>query len=70
MTVPTTHLGDGLSVSRLGFGAMALTGVYGTSTHEENLAALGHALDIGVTFIDTADIYGDGGSERTVGELA
>lgn len=70
MTVPTTLLGDGLSVSRLGFGAMALTGVYGTSTHEENLAALGHALDVGVTFIDTADIYGDGGSERTVGEVA
>lgn len=70
MTVPTTLLGDGLSVSRLGFGAMALTGVYGTSTHHENLAALNHALDIGVTFIDTADIYGDGDSERTVGEVA
>lgn len=70
MTVPTTLLGDGLTVSRLGFGAMALTGVYGASTHAENLAALNHALDTGVTFIDTADIYGDGDSERTVGEVA
>jgi aryl-alcohol dehydrogenase-like predicted oxidoreductase len=49
---------------------MALTGVYGTSTRAENLAALGHALDAGVSFIDTADIYGDGDSERTVGEVA
>ncbi|MDQ1128978.1 aldo/keto reductase [Microbacterium sp. SORGH_AS_0888] len=70
MTVPMTLLGDGLTVSRLGFGAMALTGVYGASTHGENLDALNHALDLGVTFIDTADIYGDGDSERTVGEVA
>lgn len=70
MTVPTTLLGDGLKVSRLGFGAMALTGVYGASTHADNLTVLNHALDIGVTFIDTADIYSDGESERTVGEVA
>ncbi|WZH38187.1 MAG: aldo/keto reductase [Microbacterium enclense] len=70
MSVPTTPLGDGLTVSRLGFGAMALTGVYGESTHAENLAALNHALDVGVTFIDTADIYGGGESERVVGEVA
>jgi aryl-alcohol dehydrogenase-like predicted oxidoreductase len=70
MSVPSTLLGDGLTVSRLGFGAMALTGVYGASTQQENLAALNHALDVGVTFIDTADIYGDGNSERTVGEVA
>jgi len=70
MNMATTVLGDGLSVSRLGFGAMALTGVYGSSTPAENLAALNHALDIGVTFIDTADIYGGGDSERTVGDVA
>ncbi|MFI8631255.1 aldo/keto reductase [Microbacterium sp. NPDC077663] len=70
MNAPTTLLGDGLTVSRLGFGAMALTGVYGASTHVENLDVLNHALDVGVTFIDTADIYGDGDSERTVGEVA
>lgn len=70
MTVSQATLGDGLTVSRLGFGAMALTGVYGASTCQENLAALGHALDTGVTFIDTADVYGDGDSERVVGQIA
>jgi len=70
MSVPSVLLGDGLTVSRLGFGAMALTGVYGVSPQEESLATLNHALDVGVTFIDTADIYGDGNSERTVGEVA
>lgn len=70
MNGSTTLLGDGLDVSRLGFGAMALSGVYGPSTHADNLTVLNRALDMGVTFIDTADIYGDGDSERTVGELA
>ena len=70
MNAPTMLLGDGLTVSRLGLGAMALTGVYGASTRTENLEALNRALDLGVTFIDTADIYGDGDSERTVGEVA
>lgn len=63
-------LGDGLITSRMGFGAMALTGVYGYSAHEDDIATLNHALDIGVTFIDTADIYGDGRNELTVGEVA
>lgn len=70
MPMSQTTLGDGLTVSRLGFGAMALTGIYGGSTSEQNLAALNRALDAGVTFIDTADIYGDGESERTVGRVA
>ena len=63
-------LGDGLITSRMGFGAMALTGVYGYSSHEDDIATLNHALDIGVTFIDTADIYGDGRNELAVGEVA
>ena len=63
-------LGDGLVASRMGFGTMALTGVYGYSAHENDIATLNHALDIGVTFIDTADIYGDGRNELTVGEVA
>ncbi|MTD14598.1 aldo/keto reductase [Nakamurella sp. YIM 132087] len=66
----TVVLGDGLVVSRSGFGAMALTGVYGSSDDAQNLATLHHALDIGVTFIDTADVYGAGDSERTVGAVA
>jgi aryl-alcohol dehydrogenase-like predicted oxidoreductase len=66
----TAVLGDGLVTSRLGFGAMALTGVYGPSTQADNEATLHHALDIGVTLIDTADIYGAGESGRLVGEVA
>ena len=56
-------LGDGLDVSQLGFGGMALTPVYGEVDQEDALRTLHHAVDSGVTFIDTADIYG-GGSTR------
>jgi aryl-alcohol dehydrogenase-like predicted oxidoreductase len=58
--VDTTNLGDGLTVGALGYGAMGLADVYGPADEAESLATLHHALDIGVTLIDTADIYGDG----------
>ncbi len=70
MSLSRIPLGDGLTASRLGFGAMALTGVYGASSREDNLATLHHALDVGVTFIDTSDLYGDGENERVIGEVA
>lgn len=54
----TTTLGDGLQVSRIGFGGMALTHVYGGADPEAGLATLHAAVDAGVTFIDTADVYG------------
>jgi aryl-alcohol dehydrogenase-like predicted oxidoreductase len=54
----TTTLGDGLEVSRIGFGGMALTHVYGGTDPEAGLATLHAAVDAGVTFIDTADVYG------------
>ncbi len=58
-TVPTVHLGDGLTVSALGFGAMALSHVYGgDGDPRAGLRTLHHAVDAGVTFIDTADVYG------------
>ncbi|MFV0524241.1 MAG: aldo/keto reductase [Acidimicrobiales bacterium] len=53
------QLGDGLTVSAIGFGAMALSHVYGTTDPAEALRTLHHAVDIGVTFIDTADVYGE-----------
>ncbi|MGX6608161.1 aldo/keto reductase [Micromonosporaceae bacterium Da 78-11] len=56
--VPTVTLGDGLTVSRIGFGGMALSHVYGDSSPDEALKTLHHAVDQGVTFIDTADVYG------------
>jgi aryl-alcohol dehydrogenase-like predicted oxidoreductase len=56
--IPTAVLGDGLTVSKIGFGGMALTHVYGGTDPDEALRTLHHAVDIGVTFIDTADVYG------------
>jgi aryl-alcohol dehydrogenase-like predicted oxidoreductase len=55
-------------VSALGYGAMVLIGLYGEVGDEQALRALTHALDRGVTMIDTADAYGvDGSNERLVG---
>lgn len=70
MTIlPTTTLGDGLSVSALGFGAMALSGVYGETSPDDALATLHHAVDVGVSFIDTADVYGGGDNEILISKL-
>ncbi|WP_314325803.1 aldo/keto reductase, partial [Paenarthrobacter ilicis] len=63
------QLGDGLTASPLGFGGMALTPVYGGIDPEEGLKTLRHAVDAGITFIDTADIYGAGSNEELVGRL-
>ncbi|MGO4246512.1 aldo/keto reductase [Paenarthrobacter sp. RAF54_2] len=63
------QLGDGLSVSPLGFGGMALTPVYGGIDPEEALQTLRHAVDAGITFIDTADVYGAGSNEELVGKV-
>src|ERR1700723_3253421 len=63
---PTTKLADDLTVSALGFGAGALA-AYGDAA--ESLATLNRCLDLGVTFIDTADVYGGGGNERLIARL-
>lgn len=55
----TGDLGHGLSVSRIGFGGMALSHVYGRTDPSEALATLHAAVDAGVTFLDTADVYGE-----------
>jgi aryl-alcohol dehydrogenase-like predicted oxidoreductase len=68
-TLPTTALGDGLTVSAIGFGGMALTPVYGAVDDTESLATLHHCLDVGMTFIDTANIYGVGANERLIARL-
>src|ERR1700684_1848718 len=65
---PTTKLGDDLTVSALGFGAGALA-AYGDADDTESLATLNRCLDLGVTFIDTAHVYGDGGHERLIAGL-
>lgn len=69
-TAPATiELGDGLHVPLQGYGAMSLTDVYGPVSDDEALATLTHAVDRGVTFIDTANVYGGGRSERIIARL-
>ncbi|MCW2730549.1 MAG: putative oxidoreductase, aryl-alcohol dehydrogenase like protein [Mycobacterium sp.] len=65
----TVALGDDLIVSAVGFGAMALTPVYGDVDDAESLATLNRALDLGVTFIDTANVYGGGANEQLIAGL-
>ncbi|MDN4645344.1 aldo/keto reductase [Arthrobacter sp. PsM3] len=69
MNTAKVRLGDGLMVSPLGFGGMALTPVYGEVDPAEALRTLHHAVDAGVSFIDTADIYGGGSNEELIGQL-
>ncbi|MFV2197806.1 aldo/keto reductase [Nocardiopsis sp. LOL_012] len=57
------------NVGAVGFGAWQIGGTWGQVTEDDALAALHAAADSGVTFFDTADVYGDGRSERLVGRL-
>jgi aryl-alcohol dehydrogenase-like predicted oxidoreductase len=59
----------GRQVSEVGFGAWAIGGSWGETDDAESLAALHAAVDAGITFFDTADVYGDGRSERLLAEL-
>jgi aryl-alcohol dehydrogenase-like predicted oxidoreductase len=66
--VETRPLGtQGLEVSALGLGCMGMSEFYGPRDEEEAAATIRRALDLGVTFIDTADMYGTGANERLVG---
>ncbi len=59
----------GVNVSEIGFGAWAIGGAWGDVSMEDAKAALHAALDGGVSFIDTADVYGDGRSEQIIAEV-
>jgi len=59
----------GLSVSTISFGAWAIGGSWGPVDDDASMAALHAAIDEGVNFVDTADVYGDGRSERLVATL-
>jgi aryl-alcohol dehydrogenase-like predicted oxidoreductase len=59
----------GRSVGVVGLGAWQLGGDWGSVSEDDALAVLRAAVDAGVTFIDTADVYGDGRSERLIGRL-
>jgi len=59
----------GWKVSEVSFGAWAIGGAWGNVSDDESLAALHKAIDSGVNFIDTADVYGNGRSERLIARL-
>jgi aryl-alcohol dehydrogenase-like predicted oxidoreductase len=56
----------GATISEIGFGAWQIGGAWGDVSEEDGKRALNAALDAGVTFIDTADVYGDGRSEKII----
>ncbi|MFC4015710.1 aldo/keto reductase [Nonomuraea purpurea] len=58
---------QGLTVSELGYGAMGISMAYGPSDEKEGAATLRRAHELGVTFFDTAELYGQGANERIVG---
>ncbi len=59
----------GWKISEISFGAWAIGGAWGAVDDKDSLAALHAALDAGVNFFDTADVYGDGRSERLLAKL-
>lgn len=59
----------GWRVSTISFGSWAIGGGWGQVSNEDSLAALHRAIDLGVNFIDTADVYGDGRSEKLVARV-
>jgi aryl-alcohol dehydrogenase-like predicted oxidoreductase len=59
----------GYKVSTISFGAWAIGGAWGSVDDNESMDALNRSIDLGVNFIDTADVYGDGRSEQLVAKL-
>ncbi len=64
-----TRLGDhGPDVSRMGLGAMGMSGMYGPAERDESIATIHAALDAGINLLDTGDFYGMGHNEMLIGE--
>ncbi len=59
----------GAKVSAIGLGCWGMSGAYGAADQEEAEATLHHALDLGINFLDTADVYGEGHNERLLGRV-
>jgi aryl-alcohol dehydrogenase-like predicted oxidoreductase len=70
MKIPRRELGpQGLEVSAIGLGCMGMSDFYGPSDEATNLRVLNVALDIGINFLDTADMYGVGANERLLAKI-
>ncbi len=64
MTHPTRQLGQsGISATSIGLGLMSLSGIYGESSDSNGVAVIQHAIDQGINFLDSADMYGWGHNE-------
>src|SRR3954471_8883201 len=61
-------LGQGLTVSEQGLGCMGMSAWYGATDEQESIATIHRALELGVFFLDTADVYGAGANEKLVGK--
>jgi aryl-alcohol dehydrogenase-like predicted oxidoreductase len=57
---------SGIRVSAIGLGCMSMSGIYGKGDDEASIATIHHALDRGISFVDTADVYGNGHNEELV----
>ena len=73
MTVPDTRAsrrlgGSGLEVFPIGLGCMSLSGAYGKSDDDEGIRVIHHAIDRGVNFLDSSDMYGWGHNETLLGK--
>jgi aryl-alcohol dehydrogenase-like predicted oxidoreductase len=61
-------LGQGLEVSAQGLGCMGMSAWYGPTDEQESVATIHRALELGIDFLDTADVYGQGANEQLVGK--
>ena len=60
--------GSGIKVSAIGLGLMSMSGIYGNANDEESIRVIHYALDKGIDFLDSSDMYGWGHNEELLGK--